>query len=88
MAGPVFLAIFEQLVKPGLRCAGVVKRHPIRESDRAGKISAPHMFAMATHVNLRGIRSEGAGIDVNLVVSHRAANFIDVVCKVRRGVLA
>ena len=88
VTGLIFLAIFGQLVKSGLRCAGKVKRHTIRESDQAGKISAPHMFSMTTHVDLRGIRSERAGIDVNLVVAHRAANLIDVIGEVRRGVLA
>ena len=88
MAGLVFLTIFEQLIKPGLHCAGEVKRHAVRESDRAAEVSAPHMFAMTAHVDLRGIRSERAGIDVNLVVAHRAANLIDVVGEVRRRVLA
>ena len=71
-----------------LRRAGKVERHTVRESDRAAEISAPHMFAMTTHVDLCSIRSEGASTDVDLVVAHRVADLIDVVGEVRRRILA
>jgi hypothetical protein len=88
MTGGVLIAILEQVIEPQLRGFGVIEWHAIRESNHTGEISAPRMFAMTPHVNLRGIGSERTAIEINLVVAHRGANFIDVVDEIGRRVLA
>src|SRR6266702_5211617 len=88
VTGGLLIAILEQLIEPQLRGFRVIERHTICESNQTGEISAPRMFAMTPHVNLRGIGSERTAIEIDLVIAHRGANLIDVIDEVGRRVLA
>src|SRR6266404_4158452 len=87
MTGGVYLAVFEQLVEPFLGGASVVERHTVSQRNEAGKISGAHVVSMPPHINLGGVRSERTSVQINLVVTHRRTNLINVVGKVRRRVL-
>src|SRR5690242_19669003 len=88
MTGRVVVAVLEQLVEPKLGRLGVVKRNAILENIHARKISGANVFSMAPHIDLGRVCSERTSIDVDLVVTHRGANLVDVVGEVRRSILA